>query len=287
MSECEKHEQWISDAALGAFEPRRERELLAHAGECDACREAYQHARELAALIDRGVESLVAGEPSSHFAARLRSRIAGEQPRRQFAWLAWRPFAAGLVSVVALALLIAVLLPKHRHFGPDAVRPNPTTPSAARIQAPVAAESPTTNPPRRAGQNRVRGGVPPPPQAARRTTPSHPQVASRFGSHGKSAVRLSWASRNPDARTPGSSSAVGRHNSPTEPEVLVPPGQLEAVMQLAADIRSGRIDRKQFIAEQRETDKPLKIDPIEIPPLVKPQPYLYPPSDTLPDSSEP
>lgn len=51
-------------------------------------------------------------------------------------------------------------------------------------------------------------------------------------------------------------------------------------MQLAADIRSGRIDGKQFFAEQAHAQKnmqqpidiaPIQIKPIEIPPLpIKP-----------------
>ncbi|HEX5423196.1 MAG TPA: hypothetical protein VFW94_06585 [Candidatus Acidoferrales bacterium] len=284
MTHREEYERWIDDAAVGALDPRRERELLAHAGECDSCREAYQHARELAAMVDRGVESLVAGEPSPHFTTRLRARIAEEQPASRSIWPTWKPAAAGLVSAVALAVLIAVLLPKHRPFGPNAVRPNPNMTSAARIQAPVAAESPTAKPPRRVGQSRVRGGYPPAPEVARRTMPSRTQLASRSGSHDKRAVRLPWASRDLasralDRRAAGLPSADGRRNSPAEPElpdVIVPPGQLAAVMQLAADIASGRIDGKQFLAEQAETQKnmqkpidiaPIEIKPIEIPPL--------------------
>jgi hypothetical protein len=71
---CEKYSGWMTDAALG--ELRAERELLAHAMECDACREALSHARAVHDFVDRGVESLVAGEPSPHFATNLRRRIA-------------------------------------------------------------------------------------------------------------------------------------------------------------------------------------------------------------------
>jgi len=98
---------WATDAALGQLHPAQEAKLLAHAGECDACREAYRHAREVAAAVDRGVESLVAGEPSPYFATRLRSRIAAEPvPLRNYG-LAWTPVVAG---VLALAALVALLL---------------------------------------------------------------------------------------------------------------------------------------------------------------------------------
>src|SRR5690348_6590053 len=153
MNSCEKYSKWIDGAAVGALEPKRERELLAHISTCEACREAYQHGREIAALIDGGVQSLVAGEPSAQFATRLRARIAEEQPIRRFVWLTWKPISAGLVGAVALAVLIVLLLPKHRRFGPNTARPNPNTTSAANIQSPAAAESTTTNSPRQAGRS--------------------------------------------------------------------------------------------------------------------------------------
>ncbi|HTU35126.1 MAG TPA: hypothetical protein VMF66_15090 [Candidatus Acidoferrum sp.] len=277
MTHRKEYERWIDDAALGALDPRRERELLSHAGECDACREAYQHAHELAALVDRGIESLIAGEPSPHFATRLRARITDEQPGSRSVWLTWKPVAAGLVSAVALAVMTVLLLPKHRHFGNDVVLSNPNTTSAARIQAPVAAQSPTTN------RVQVRRGYPPAPEATRRTKPSRVQFASRFGGHDKRAARLSWASHGQGE----SPRAFQRRNSSTEPQVLVPAGQLEAVMQLAADIRSGRINGKQLAAEQAEAQKDMQkpidiprieIKPIEIAPL--PTKPLEAPSDS-------
>ena len=63
---CEKYSGWLTDAALGELRTEREPELLAHAMECDACREALSHARQVRDFVDRGVESLVAGEPSPH-----------------------------------------------------------------------------------------------------------------------------------------------------------------------------------------------------------------------------
>jgi hypothetical protein len=105
---CEKYSGWLTDAALGELRAEREPELLAHAMECGACREALAHARRVREFVDRGVESLVAGEPSPQFAARLRRRIAqGSEPRRS-AWVAWAPVIAGsLALVVVLALMVA------------------------------------------------------------------------------------------------------------------------------------------------------------------------------------
>jgi hypothetical protein len=86
MNRCDEYRRWITEAALGELASSREPELLAHRAECDACREAYRRAREVVTLVDRGVESFVAGEPSPHFAARLRARIADEQAPGRFRW---------------------------------------------------------------------------------------------------------------------------------------------------------------------------------------------------------
>lgn len=104
---CRKYSAWVTDASLGALEPSRGRELLAHTAECDACREAYQHAREVAAFVDHGVEALVSGKPSPHFDTRLRARIAAEPAPAHLRWQAWVPVAA---SGLALAGVLLVLL---------------------------------------------------------------------------------------------------------------------------------------------------------------------------------
>jgi hypothetical protein len=103
----------ISDLALGEIHPKAELELLAHVAECEACREAYSEARAVRALIDRGVESLVAGEPSPQFDARLRASIAREpisalgyrNPLRL-----WEPATRWPLSCVAGVMALVVII---------------------------------------------------------------------------------------------------------------------------------------------------------------------------------
>jgi anti-sigma factor RsiW len=73
---CEKYSGWMTDAALGELRGKREPELLAHAMECEACREALSHATKVREFVERGIEALVEEEPSPQFATRLRRRIA-------------------------------------------------------------------------------------------------------------------------------------------------------------------------------------------------------------------
>jgi len=126
---CQKYSGWLTDAALGELPAEREPELLAHAMECDACREALSHARAVYEFVDRGVAALVAGEPSPHFATNLRRRIAQETELLQSPWMAWAPIVAGTLALAAvLAIMVA-----HRH-----VRSLPD-PNVASAVAPIAA----------------------------------------------------------------------------------------------------------------------------------------------------
>jgi hypothetical protein len=60
--------------------------------------------------------------------------------------------------------------------------------------------------------------------------------------------------------------------SSSQPEILVLPGQLVAILQFASAVRSGKIDGQQLLAAQEESEKPLEIVPIEIAPLSPQQP---------------
>jgi hypothetical protein len=127
----------MTDAALGALAPGREPEFLAHASECEACREAYQFARRVAAFVDRSAESLVSGEPSPHFAARLRARISAEPAPTRFRWAAWgavAPASRGLRSLSAAILVFSVLIVVMLVRTPHRHDPNPAIPVAVQTQ---------------------------------------------------------------------------------------------------------------------------------------------------------
>jgi hypothetical protein len=225
---CEKYsaqmKDWIAEAALGALAPGREPELLAHAAECDTCREAYQHAREVAAFVDHGVESLVAGEPSPHFDIRLRARIAAEPAPARFrlpfaAPASSRLFAFATGVIIFAILLLVVVERSSRHNGLNQAIPI-TTQNQPISSQPVAIHPPSkftpTEPPR--------------------IVPTHRAIL---------------------ARSLGTS----------EPEVLVQPGELAAVRQFADSVRAGRVDGAKLFAARQPLEKPLELNPIEIPGL--------------------
>jgi hypothetical protein len=110
---CEKYSGWLTDAALGELSAEHEPELLAHAMECDTCREALNHAREVRDFVDRGVESLVAGEPSPQFATILRRRIAQEAEPLRLRSMAWAPVIAGALALAVVLAIMAARVPRH------------------------------------------------------------------------------------------------------------------------------------------------------------------------------
>jgi hypothetical protein len=130
---CEKYSDSITDLAAGDSNPRLERELLLHAGECDACRQAYRHAKEVFSVLDRSVETLVAGEPSPYFSARLRARIADRRvfSTRRNSWV--------LVATGALAAIFLVFILVSRSSLPTNSNPSVAT------NTPAPALKPETN----------------------------------------------------------------------------------------------------------------------------------------------
>jgi anti-sigma factor RsiW len=147
----------MKDFALGEISPKSEIELLAHVAECDACREAYDHGKAVRSAIDRGVETLVAGEPSPQFTARLRARIAAEPAPKRWSWDAWRiwgqvsrqplSYAAGAVIFATILAVLVMGLPGRRHVSaPSVAEVTPAT-SAPASAATDASES-SANPER-------------------------------------------------------------------------------------------------------------------------------------------
>jgi len=137
---CEKYSSWITDAALGDLPADREPELLAHTLECAACREALHHARTVHEFVDRGVESLVVGEPSPQFATHLRRRIVQESEQLRSPWTAWAPIIAGALALAVFLAILVTRRPVHNRSNPSvasAVYPISESPAALAASAPT------------------------------------------------------------------------------------------------------------------------------------------------------
>lgn len=61
------------------------------------------------------------------------------------------------------------------------------------------------------------------------------------------------------------------HRKAAEPEIIVEPGQMQAILRFAAAMQRGEIDGAQFLADQKRTSEPLEIEPLTVAPLgIKP-----------------
>ncbi|HUJ40151.1 MAG TPA: hypothetical protein VLW54_06370 [Candidatus Acidoferrales bacterium] len=100
----------------------------------------------LAAAVDRGVESLVAWEPSPQFAARLRARLAEAPAPAAYPLLVLPRFAAAAFVAAAVLITALVMHAPHRpaedvhsaaNTSPRAVQRTPEKASAVPVQSVV------------------------------------------------------------------------------------------------------------------------------------------------------
>ncbi len=105
--DCEKYAKHVTDCALGQLAPALESEVMGHMANCPTCRLAHERAQSAADLMNRGMDLLVAGQPSAHFAARLYARIAGEPATGSF-WARRFPVAASVLLCVSLAAVVVM-----------------------------------------------------------------------------------------------------------------------------------------------------------------------------------
>jgi hypothetical protein len=211
---CKKYERSVTDAALGQLLlPSHRFELIAHLGGCESCREAHQRAEAAALLADQAVNTLVSGEPSSQFAARLRARIANESEAAPPAWAARVPIAASALILIAIVGIAAV-----KWIQRDAAR------------APLAVVA---------------------------SIPSEPAIAPTSAVHAAAA----------DRKTP--SMRVDPHAALRQrtPDVLVAPGQMDALLRLAEITQHRQAGAAIEDARRDEFVQSLEVTPLEIKPL--------------------
>ena len=247
---CEKYSSWMIEAALDALSPQRQAEFSVHIAECRRCREEFQRLRAVSGAVDRGIEALVASEPSPHFEAKLRARLAAE-PTPQLAWrFGWAPvgaLAAALIAAVAFWAIRNVQTPSnlsHASFVNSVanVDTSKTRPAVIDTDAQHSARSD--------------GG-----EVVSEPASAYPKERT------SKRERLSTA---PPAEQARFFPARGQ-----QPEVLIPPGQFAMIERFAEAAREGRIDSGQIAklgddhdaAPPEITAAPLEVNDVEISPL--------------------
>lgn len=170
--DCQKKSEQVikemKNLALGELSPKGELELLAHVTECESCREAYDHAEAVRAVVDDSVEALVAAEPSAQFMTRLRAKLAKEPAPSRWSWDAWKFFEnqsgerfsylAG-AFVLATILIVAIIGSPRRHIAaPSSVEGRGTSfapPIAAKPASEISNRSMNPERPRKPSSARL------------------------------------------------------------------------------------------------------------------------------------
>jgi hypothetical protein len=233
---CERYRNALTDAAAGGPLPAA---LGAHLAACEACRAELLALRRALAVADAEMAELASAEPSPGLAARIRQAVdaseTGGSARREGLWLALRlllPWPA-----VAATLLVALAIVLGRSTGP--------TPGS-RVAADVAQPQPTDS-----------------AQVAEPTgEPVIPRDAVPAGPEGSAEAA--------DPSSPGRDVAP-RGDEPSEPEVLVPPGEGEVLLRFAAHVRPRVVSSDSLLvadmSEPLAEPKGVEIQPLVIAPL--------------------
>ena len=230
---CERYRDWITAAAADELPENRRTELESHARECAACRQELQRVRTLFAAIDLGVTAQSAAEPSPRLMEQVRQRVRDEAPVASWWNARWVP-AVACAAVLIVAASVWTLWPRTGTRHESTARS--ATPSPVQAVRPAAVVS-----------------------AKPKTTPER---------HG-SMVAVARPARRLNARRIVRQRAAPE--IPEVPEVIVEPGQMEAVMRFAQMLNSGQIDGAKLLADLKAPDKPLEVQPLEIKPLETPE----------------
>jgi hypothetical protein len=207
--------------------------LEAHLASCEGCREELATLRRALTIADSEMARLAADEPSPALAARIRQSVGEpDAPRAWHLRWMWPAVAASVTLVVALAAWMI--------RAPARVAVDSRPPAAAHEGRPAEQGGRTSDAP---GRNT-------PSPGARAFVPAREGSATAGARHRRQPAR-----------------AV-----PAPPEVLVPPGEAEALVRFAAVANRDRHAPAAFLAAGRpspELEEPaaLVIEPLEIVPL--------------------
>lgn len=237
-AKCGRVRGWMADAATGSLSETRRGEFEKHIGDCAGCRAEFARMENLLGRIEQNLSAEFSVEPSSRLLANVRQSITAE-PQHSTSWVGGhRRFAAAVACTAFASVLLAVIVLQRtnqptRHY----VSHTPVAGSAsARIPVPPARVTAVP------GDSTSAENVPP------RVTAHARSSKPRF------AVARQELPPNPR-----------RHN--TEPEVIVQPGQMQAILQFVAAARKGQIDAAKALANKQQDAQPLVITPLNTAPL--------------------
>jgi hypothetical protein len=204
----------------------------AHLASCEACREELAALRRALALVDEKLSGLAAAEPSPELPAGIRQVVAEFSDASSASRLGWLWPATAAAATVVVALAVWL-----------ARSPSPSPETRVAVETPVVPRDSVSPGSEGSAESAIPRAVP------------RPGLEDATGAPGPSSPRRPLASR-----------------SVATPEVLVPPGQQEALLRLVALVhREGLSPAGLAAAALPPPDlagpPPLDIPPLEIVPL--------------------
>ncbi|HYN01720.1 MAG TPA: hypothetical protein VE359_04685 [Vicinamibacteria bacterium] len=230
---CERYRDALTDVAAG--EPATAA-VEAHLASCEACRAELLALRRTLAVADAEMAELASADPSPGLSARIRQAAAQPSSEWRLGWL-WPAVAAAATLLVALAMVLG------RGTGPT---PEP------RVAVDAAHSQPTGEAP--VAQPLDEDAAPADEQA----------FAGAFQE--KEPTPQIVAQRGPRFTRVGT-----RDDRPPEPEVLVPPGETEALLRFAAGVRPRVVSSDSLLVADMSgpltEPKGVEIQPLVVVPL--------------------
>jgi hypothetical protein len=232
-AKCGRIRGWMADAASGLLSDVRQSKFEKHIGECAACRSEFARIESLLERIDQSLRAELAVEPSPKLVLSVRESIAAETRSTQLTigWLGRNSWlgASGVCTAVVALLIFVVAHRANRPAGNFAPRPQISNSAPAHVPVAPSRSASAESIPLRA------------PAHVREIKP-----------------RLAFARRE-SPRIPARQSS--------EPEVIVQPGQMQAILRFAAAMQRGQIDGAKLLADRTKAAGPLEIKPLTIAPL--------------------
>jgi hypothetical protein len=230
---CKRYQGALSDLAAGGPAAA---DVEAHLQSCEACRAELLALRQALAAADEELARLLRVEPSPELAVRLRAVLAEPEASRswRFGWL-WPAAGVGAAFLVALALLTT------RDRSPRAASPLTTGSGAAVGSGPAGAASAHATPPGSLGD---------------REEPRSP-LGTAMVSSSASPTRVAHASEpTPLPVSDLSPSSVTGATRLIKAEVLVPPGQEDALVRFAVDLQRRQVELGSLLVADVEAPLP-------------------------------
>lgn len=229
---CARFREQMLDAASAALSGGVRAAFDAHLHHCAACREEFGRVQTLVQKIDQTLSVSLAVEPSARLVANVRKNILQDIPQsinaQPHGAAAWRPWSAWVTAAGVCAALAILLLVAR---------------TSRKFDWPIheAAIVQTNAPPT------VKAAVHPRLNAGTEVAVSQP--------------------RKPVLDVARHASLRASHGIAGEPEVIVQPGQMQAVFQLIAETQRGQISGANLLNNEKKAAEPFEITPIAIAPL--------------------